>query len=65
MVIKAKHFSVPGETILGGEFFMFPGGEGSNQAVAASMLDGDVTFIAKVASDIFGALGTATIQEVG
>ena len=54
MVIKANHFPVPGETILGGEFFMFPGGKGANQAVAASRLDGNVTFIAKVGSDIFG-----------
>lgn len=54
MVIKANHFPVPGETILGGEFFMFPGGKGANQAVAASRLDGSVTFIAKVGSDIFG-----------
>ena len=55
MVIKANHFPVPGETILGGEFFMFPGGKGANQAVAASRLGGNVTFIAKVGSDIFGA----------
>ena len=54
MVIKANHFPVPGETILGGEFFMFPGGKGANQAVAASRLGGNVTFIAKVGSDIFG-----------
>ena len=54
MVIKADHFPAPGETIMGGEFFMFPGGKGANQAVAAARLGGNVTFIAKVGNDIFG-----------
>lgn len=54
MVIKAGKFPVPGETILGGEFFMFPGGKGANQAVAAARLGGKVTLLAKVGSDIFG-----------
>ena len=54
MVIKAEKFPLPGETILGGEFFLFPGGKGANQAVAAARLGGKVTFIAKVGNDIFG-----------
>lgn len=54
MVIKADKFPLPGETILGGKFFMFPGGKGANQAVAASRLRGKVIFIAKVGNDIFG-----------
>ena len=33
MVIKAAHLPRPGETILGGTFFMNPGGKGANQAV--------------------------------
>ena len=35
MVIKAAHLPRPGETILGGTFFMNPGGKGANQAVAS------------------------------
>jgi ribokinase len=54
MVIKTNHFPAPGETILGGEFFLFPGGKGANQAIAASRLSGNVSFIAKVGNDIFG-----------
>lgn len=54
MVIQADKFPLPGETILGGTFFMFPGGKGANQAVAAARLKGNVTFIAKVGNDIFG-----------
>lgn len=54
MVIKSAHLPAPGETILGGEFFMNPGGKGANQAVAAARLGGEVVFVAKVGDDIFG-----------
>jgi ribokinase len=54
MVIKTESFPKPGETLLGGEFFLFPGGKGANQAVAAARLGGHVTFVAKVGNDMFG-----------
>jgi ribokinase len=54
MVIKADRLPVPGETILGGTFFMNPGGKGANQAVAAARLGGNVTFVSKTGNDVFG-----------
>jgi len=54
MVLKTPHLPLPGETIIGGEFTMGPGGKGANQAVAASRLGGDVTFVCKVGKDMFG-----------
>jgi len=54
MTIKASRIPAPGETILGGEFKMGPGGKGANQAVAAARLGADVTFVCKVGRDIFG-----------
>ncbi len=54
MVIKTKHFPLPGETILGGKFMMNPGGKGANQAIAAARLGGQITFITKIGNDIFG-----------
>ncbi len=54
MVIKSSRIPQPGETILGGTFFMNAGGKGANQAVAAARLGGDVSFIAKTGDDIFG-----------
>ncbi|WP_259016815.1 ribokinase [Emticicia fluvialis] len=54
MVVKTSRFPKPGETILGGTFFMFAGGKGANQAVSAARMGGDVVFIAKVGDDIFG-----------
>jgi len=54
MVVQSDHLPVPGETVLGGEFFMNPGGKGANQAVAASRFGGDVVFISRLGNDIFG-----------
>ena len=54
MVIRAPHLPLPGETLLGSNFFMNPGGKGANQAVAAKRLGGNVIFIAKTGNDVFG-----------
>lgn len=65
MVIKSNHIPAPGETILGGEFFMNPGGKGANQAVAAARLGGNVTFIAKAGKDIFGEKAIRGFKKEG
>lgn len=54
MVVKTQRLPKPGETLLGGSFFMFPGGKGANQAVSAARLGGQVCFICKVGDDLFG-----------
>ena len=54
MVIKTTKLPAPGETILGGEFFINAGGKGANQAVAAARLGGKVSIIAKTGEDLFG-----------
>ena len=65
MVIKADHLPEPGETILGGVFFMNPGGKGANQAVAAARLGGNVTFVCKTGNDIFGRQSVQLFNEEG
>ncbi len=65
MVVKTARFPQPGETILGGQFFMFPGGKGANQAVAAARLGGQVTFVCKVGQDIFGQNALAGYAQEG
>lgn len=65
MVIKAAHLPRPGETILGGTFFMNPGGKGANQAVAIARLGGSVIFICKTGSDIFGHQSQQLFEEEG
>ncbi len=54
LVIKTERIPEPGETILGGEFMMTPGGKGANQAVAAARLGGKVAFITRIGNDMFG-----------
>jgi ribokinase len=54
MVVRTPAIPRPGETVLGGEFFMAPGGKGANQAVAAARAGGEVYFIARIGDDVFG-----------
>ncbi len=63
MVIKCAHLPAPGETILGGNFFMNAGGKGANQAVAAARLGGSVIFIAKLGDDVFGRQAIELFQK--
>ncbi len=65
MVVKTSHIPQPGETVLGGSFFMNPGGKGANQAVAVARLGGDVTFIGKIGDDIFGKQSSQLFDEEG
>jgi ribokinase len=54
-----------GETVLGSEFRLGPGGKGSNQAIAAARLGADVSFICKLGRDAFGDLARRTYAEDG
>ena len=54
MVVRTSHLPAPGETILGGEFFMNQGGKGANQAVAIKRLGGNLIFMAKLGNDVLG-----------
>jgi ribokinase len=65
MVIQAEHLPVAGETILGGHFFMNPGGKGANQAVAAARLGGHIIFISKTGNDIFGKQSVQLFNDEG
>jgi ribokinase len=63
MVVKTNRFPNPGETILGGTFFMFAGGKGANQAVAAARMGGDVVLVTKVGNDVFGKQAIEGFQK--
>jgi len=54
-----------GETVMGSDFKLGPGGKGSNQAVAAARLGGKVSFISKLGCDAFGDLARQTYEEEG
>jgi len=65
MVVKTSHIPVHGETVLGGSFFMNPGGKGANQAVAVARLGGEVVFISKMGNDLFGKQSFQLFDEEG
>ena len=65
MVVKTSHIPAHGETVLGGSFFMNPGGKGANQAVAAARLGGDVIFISRIGNDVFGKKSFQIFDEEG
>lgn len=53
-VLQVPSFPRPGETLMGRNYQVIPGGKGANQAVAAARLGADIGFIACVGSDSFG-----------
>jgi len=63
MVVKSNRIPVPGETILGGNFMMNPGGKGANQAVAVARMGGNTTFISKTGNDLFGRQSVEMYSE--
>ena len=64
LVVKSPRIPAKGETILGGDFIMSPGGKGANQAVAAAKLGAEVFFVAKLGDDIFGRQSLSNLQKV-
>ena len=65
MVIRVSNFPIPGETIIGGEFLMNPGGKGANQAVSAQRIGGEVVFVGKTGNDIFGKQAAMLLASEG
>jgi len=65
LVVKSPRIPAVGETILGEDFIMTPGGKGANQAVAAAKLGADVYFIAKLGDDVFAEQSLNNFKKEG
>jgi len=65
LVVKINQFPLPGETLLGGDFFMNNGGKGANQAIAVSRLGGNIQFVCKTGSDSFRDQTVNLFKEEG
>lgn len=65
LVVNASKLPRPGETVLGGEFFVNPGGKGANQAVGAARAGKNVTFCCMTGKDDYGKAAKALFDKEG
>ncbi|MFC7534427.1 ribokinase [Actinoplanes sp. GCM10030250] len=65
LVGLAERLPRPGETVLGDDFVMAPGGKGSNQAIAAARAGGTTTFLGAIGSDAFGVTLGSRLTAAG
>jgi ribokinase len=67
-VVTVEHLPAPGETVLGRDFQMIPGGKGANQACAAGKLGAGsaaVRMIGRVGYDVFADHLKASLSAAG
>ncbi|MYW03159.1 ribokinase [Streptomyces sp. SID3343] len=65
LVVRVARHARPGETVLGGDLVVHPGGKGANQAVAAARLGAHVAMAGRVGSDAYGAMLVDTLRAEG
>lgn len=65
VVVTAERHPQLGETIFGNSLHFFPGGKGSNQAVAAARLNGTVQLIGRLGDDAFGGTMRSFLTSEG
>lgn len=65
LVVKTPQLPVPGETLLGHEFFTSSGGKGANQAVALVRLGVPTQIVGRVGGDSFGSELVDSLQTAG
>ena len=61
----AESIPIKGETVLGKNHLVGPGGKGSNQAIAAARLDGKVNFITKMGEDSHADMAFKIYKKAG
>lgn len=65
-VVRASHVPAPGETVLGRELAIVPGGKGANQAVACARAGGaDTRMLLALGEDTFAPLMEDSLQRAG
>ncbi len=62
---KGQRLPGPGETVIADTFYEGPGGKGSNQALAASVLGGLVRLVARIGTDRYGDTALAMYDDYG
>ncbi|MFI9846829.1 ribokinase [Nonomuraea sp. NPDC051941] len=65
LVVQVDRHPAPGETVLGSELAVHPGGKGANQAVAAARLGARVALLGRVGADGHGRLLRESLERDG
>lgn len=65
MVTRVERFPLPGESLRGISFSIFPGGKGANQAVALARLGARVEMVGALGDDVLGARYRKILGELG
>ena len=65
LIVPVPHLPVPGETVLGSDYTIAPGGKGANQALAARRAGSDVTMIGAVGQDVFAEAALSLLRQDG
>src|SRR5216683_1781927 len=65
LVVPVALLPRPGETVLGGDYALLPGGKGANQALAARRAGAAVMLAGAVGNDSFAALALENLRRDG
>lgn len=65
VLVPVPHLPAPGETVLGGDYRVAPGGKGANQALAARRAGAEVLMAGAVGGDSFAAIGLDLLRRDG
>jgi ribokinase len=65
LVVPVAERPLGGQTVLGGDLVVHPGGKGANQAAAAALAGADVRVVGRVGDDDWGTLLRDALTEVG
>lgn len=65
LILPVPRLPHPGETVLGGDYAILPGGKGANQALAARRAGSQVAMAGAVGADSFAALAVEPLTRAG
>src|ERR1700745_1095379 len=65
LIVPVPRLPQPGETVLGGDFALLPGGKGANQAFAARRAGAAGVLAGAVGGDDFGDIALGLLRREG
>src|SRR5439155_9319091 len=65
LLVPVRDLPRPGETVLGGDYALLPGGKGANQALAARRAGATVRLAGAVGDDAFAGAALALLRRDG